>query len=36
MITYLLGKASTGKFRFAIVESDEQYMVILYKEVMGK
>ena len=25
MITYLLGKASTGKFRFAIVESDEQW-----------
>lgn len=25
MITYLLGKASTGKFRFAIVESDEEW-----------
>lgn len=25
MITYLLGKASTGKFRFAVVESDEQW-----------
>lgn len=25
MITYLLGKASTGKFRFAIVESDENW-----------
>lgn len=25
MITYLLGKASTGKFRFVIVESDEEW-----------
>jgi len=25
MIKYLLGKASTGKFRFAIVESDEEW-----------
>lgn len=25
MITYLLGKASTGKFRFAIVECDEEW-----------
>ena len=25
MITYLLGKASTGKFRFAVVETDEQW-----------
>lgn len=25
MITYLLGRASTGKFRFAIVESDEEW-----------
>lgn len=25
MITYLLGKASTGKFRFAVVESDEEW-----------
>lgn len=25
MITYLLGKASTGKFRFVVVESDEQW-----------
>lgn len=25
MITYLLGKASTGKFRFAVVEADEQW-----------
>lgn len=25
MITYMLGKASTGKFRFAIVESDEEW-----------
>lgn len=25
MITYLLGRASTGKFRFAVVESDEQW-----------
>ena len=25
MITYMLGKASTGKFRFAIVETDEEW-----------
>lgn len=25
MLTYLLGKASTGKFRFAIVETDEEW-----------
>ena len=25
MIKYLLGKASTGKFRFAIVECDEEW-----------
>lgn len=25
MITYLLGKASTGKFRFAVVETDEMW-----------
>lgn len=25
MIKYLLGRASTGKFRFAIVESDEEW-----------
>lgn len=25
MITYLLGKASTGKFRFAVVETDEEW-----------
>ena len=25
MIKYLLGKASTGKFRFAVVECDEEW-----------
>lgn len=25
MITYLLGKASTGRFRFAVVETDEEW-----------
>ena len=25
MITYLLGRASTGKFRFAIVECNEEW-----------
>ena len=25
MITYMLGKASTGKFRFAVVETDEEW-----------
>ena len=31
MIKYLLGRASTGKFRFAIVECDEEW----HDEVAG-